>query len=215
MFKGRQPRTGVVMKRRRLPHSFGHSSPASCIVSSVILFIFRAGIMHRFVVLAAATLGFAVATLARDLSGANCGVEGLGYFACYHPFPQHCVEQVSEQAVAFCSRYLSSTTTATATASQISVVVKTLTTTAVATTTEVSTALITSPTSTTTTTSYEPPEIITVTVKRRDAPHFCPRIYEKILSRKPADKISSVCSCLGVTATTVVSSWSDRGCDHP
>jgi len=166
--------------------------------------------MRRLAVLATTALGFVATALARGPPDSKCAIEGLGYVTCKKQFPQHCVEQASNEAVAFCSGYLSAATkTVTVTTTRLSTVVKTSTSTSVSTRTKVTTTIITSPTSTTTVFTVAVPELLSTStssaVIRRDGARGCLRLNEKVLSRKPAAKISSVCSCLGVTATTVVS----------
>ncbi|KAK4188461.1 hypothetical protein QBC35DRAFT_531720 [Podospora australis] len=146
--------------------------------------------------------------------------EVLEYFSCLRPVPEGCVENVKEQADAFCSSYLSvepvttylstatpeppvSTVTEFATVSLTSVeYVWTIIPTTI-TTTEVSTALETVIT-TATASSLAP-------VKRHDdhtpvpsvtpVPH-CPDLSKK-LAHKPAWKLSKACSCLDPEPTTI------------
>ncbi|KAK3343375.1 hypothetical protein B0T25DRAFT_521534 [Lasiosphaeria hispida] len=163
------------------------------------------------VMLVPATLGIQV-----GLGGETCSHEALGYLACRYPLSLTCIEEVGAQAVAFCSSFLSLTATSfstnllvtTTTVVEIAVSqtteISTSTTTSDTTITAVSTETDTSATSTATTTSYVPPEQQLPGKLKRRGPRKCPDLSKKPLSRRPALSLSSVCSCLGVTVTTVV-----------
>ncbi|KAK4449832.1 hypothetical protein QBC34DRAFT_437889 [Podospora aff. communis PSN243] len=214
---------GDAVQYRRVPSS----APVlvNSIANPVFLSVFRLqlGAMYGLSRLASAVVAGASLSTALGGVGPFCGEQcgkALGYFAgsCRTPFPPTCFDSFHSQAVEFCSSYLSLTATSLATATGFttvtvtetdtveSTVVETSTTTTDTTTTEISTS-ITLAVSTTTTTSYIPPPIVTVTVKRRGgAPASCPDLSTRTswLTRRPS-KLSSLCSRLGVTATTVAS----------
>lgn len=157
-------------------------------------------------------------------------VEVLEYFSCLRPVPRGCVENLKEQANAFCSSYLSiepvttylstvtpepSVTTVTeyATVSRTSVdYVWTIVPTTV-TTVETSTALETVTTTVTAATGGLPPS------KRNNAaavtalPH-CPDLTKK-LAGKPAWKLSKACSCLDPEPTTITISATSAAPEEP
>ncbi|KAK5654281.1 hypothetical protein OQA88_7458 [Cercophora sp. LCS_1] len=169
-------------------------------------------------------LGVAVACLVPAAFGfetngdAVCTGKALAYLACRRNIPWGCIDDVASQASSFCSSYLSITATTFATATEVTtatvtetetsetIVVETSTTTTETTSTEITATTSVIPGSTVTATSLVPPTIIQVTVKRRLATQTaCPDLSTKRLTRHPASKLSSVCSCLGITATTAVS----------
>ncbi|KAK0708458.1 hypothetical protein B0H67DRAFT_340811 [Lasiosphaeris hirsuta] len=180
-------------------------------------FVLPAAKMGRFAAFATAAAVLVPAALGIQVggNGETCSHEALGYLACRYPLSSTCIEEVGAQAVAFCSSFLSLTATSfstdllvtTTTVVEITVSqtteISTTTTTSDTTITNVSTETNTSATSTVTTTSYVPPEQqLPGKIKRRG--RKCPDLSKKPLSRRPASSLSSVCSCLGVTATTVV-----------
>ncbi|KAK0708440.1 hypothetical protein B0H67DRAFT_340617 [Lasiosphaeris hirsuta] len=153
----------------------------------------------------------------------SCAGKALGYLTCHdkHQSPA-CIQQVAVQAVAFCSSYLSQTatvfntvtevTTATSTATETYTSEATATDTSTSisgtTATETQTETSTSTSTFTVSTSYIPP---TDTLFARFEPSAaastsCLDLSTRALTRRPAAKISSVCSCLGVTtaATTTI-----------
>ncbi|KAK0627431.1 hypothetical protein B0T14DRAFT_512601 [Immersiella caudata] len=149
--------------------------------------------------------------------GQQCG-KALGNLvgSCRAPFPPSCIDNVHSQAVELCSSFLSLTATSFATTTGFttvtitetdtveSTVIETSTTTTDTTATEISTSIIIT-LSTTTTTTYIPPPIVTVTVKRRGgASPSCPDLATRTswLTHRPS-KLSSLCSRLGITATTI------------
>lgn len=161
----------------------------------------------------------------------SCAGRALDYLTCHYPQSPACIEKVAVQAASFCSSYLSKTATVFNTVTDVSTATSTATEvfTSEATTTETSTSIsgatetetLTSTTISTSTffisTSYVPPSLlpsvsssapsstptVTVTFKRRGAlPTSCLDLSKRALTRRPAAKLSSVCSCLGIQAAT-------------
>jgi len=146
----------------------------------------------------------------------SCSKGALNYLACHNGIPNKCLPEIAPQAVEFCSRYLVVTSTRLATSNRVKTVTvtttqtlgKTATKTSVSTTAttaiQTSTVTTTTATSTTTVTAYAAPSVTVSTLVPRDAPGPHCDLNEKKLTRLPAEKLSSVCKCLGVKPTTVV-----------
>lgn len=177
---------------------------------------------HLSVLAAAVAVGTSLSTAFGNGAppcGERCS-KALSYLAgsCRAPFPPSCINDIHSQAVEFCSSYLSLTATSLATTTGLttitvtesdtveSTVVETSTTTTATTTTEISTSTDIA-LSTVISTSYIPPPVVTVTVKRRGPATSCPDLATRTswLAQRPASKLSSICSRLGVTATTISS----------
>ncbi|KAK3346458.1 hypothetical protein B0T25DRAFT_552052 [Lasiosphaeria hispida] len=140
----------------------------------------------------------------------SCARKALGYLTCH--------DKHQSPAVAFCSSYLSQTATVFNTVTEVTIATSTATETYTSeatatststsisgtTATETQTETSTSTSTFTVSTSYIPP---TDTLFARFEPSAaastsCLDLSTRALTRRPAAKISSVCSCLGVTAAT-------------
>ncbi|KAK0743916.1 hypothetical protein B0T18DRAFT_416147 [Schizothecium vesticola] len=160
----------------------------------------------------------------------SCAGRALDYLVCHHPQSPACIEKIAVQAAAFCSSFLSETatvfntvtdiSTATSTATEVFTSDAIATATSTSTTETIETVIVTLTSISTSTffvsTSYVTPSdtpfvpsvsssvpLIKVKVKHRDTlPTSCPDLHKRALTRRPAVKLSSVCSCLGITAAT-------------
>ncbi|KAK0657994.1 hypothetical protein B0T16DRAFT_402854 [Cercophora newfieldiana] len=148
----------------------------------------------------------------------SCAHRALAYLTCYYPSSPECRQDLAIQAASFCSSYLSQTATvfntATVVSTATSIATETLTSEATVTststsvtkttTTEVSSITSISTSTLTLPTSYitPPPTSVVALDRRSPESSTCPSLHAKRLTRRPPAKLSSVCSCLGIHATT-------------